>query len=61
MKNKNPDYIFKCSKCYHCVYVDKKDPDSIKKLLSFNCPVCERPSHSNWMLFGEGNFDKVKD
>lgn len=50
-----PDLIFKCNKCNHEVYVDKV---KATKMLKKNCPECGEEPYENWILIGEGNFDK---
>ncbi len=50
-----PDFIFKCTKCSHEVYVTKKD---ILKMLKTDCPECGEEAYENWSLIGEGDFEK---
>ena len=53
-----PDYIFQCEKCNHKVYVDKK---RIDKMLSLDCPECGEEADNNWILEGEGCFERRKN
>lgn len=55
MKKEKPDWIFKCYKCDHNVYITKS---SIKKILKMDCPECGEEPYENWMFIGEGDFDK---
>ncbi len=52
---KKPNWIFKCNKCSHQVYVDKKDTQI---MLKKDCPECGEEAFENWILIGEGNYDK---
>jgi DNA-directed RNA polymerase subunit RPC12/RpoP len=56
MKTK-PDWIFKCRKCNHEVYMDKKK--DIRKFLTLDCPECGEEPFENWVLIGDGNFEKL--
>lgn len=51
---KKPDWIFKCYKCSHKVYVTKKD---IAKMLKTDCPQCGEEAFENWIFIGEGDFE----
>jgi Zn finger protein HypA/HybF involved in hydrogenase expression len=52
---KKPDCVFRCHKCEHEVYVSKK---KVAKMLKLDCPECGEEAFENWILVGEGNFDK---
>ena len=54
-KNLNPDLIFKCYKCSHNLYIDKS---RVKKILKTDCPECGEEPYENWILIGEGNYNK---
>lgn len=55
MKKTKPDWIFECYKCEHELYVTKKH---IAHLLKTDCPHCGEEAHRNWILIGEGDFNK---
>lgn len=48
---KEKDYIFKCRKCSHNLYVPKSKLD---KLLKYDCPECGEESYELWILIGKG-------
>lgn len=50
-----PDWTFSCLKCGHVVYVDKT---KVKKMMKLDCPECGEEAYENWVLCGEGDFDK---
>jgi len=50
-----PEFIFKCRKCNHYIYVDKP---KVAKLLKKDCPNCGEERYGLWILIGEGNYDK---
>jgi predicted RNA-binding Zn-ribbon protein involved in translation (DUF1610 family) len=50
-----PDFILKCYKCSHNVYIEK---DRVHEILKTDCPECGEESFENWILIGEGNYDK---
>lgn len=52
MKNEKPDWIFKCRKCSHNLYVDKL---KLNKLIGLDCPECGEESPI-FIFFGEGKF-----
>ncbi len=52
----NKEFIFKCRKCQHNLYVDKK---KVKTLINTECPRCGEESDEIWILVGEGNFDEL--
>lgn len=53
---KNPDYVFSCLKCQHNLFVDKRQ---VSKVLKKDCPECGEEPYENWVLIGEGDFDKL--
>jgi hypothetical protein len=53
--NKKPDYIFKCKKCKHLIYVNKL---KVYKLLKRGCPECGEEPEKNWLLCGCGDWKK---
>ena len=55
-KEKNPDWVFRCYKCSHNVYIGK---DRVKQMLRLDCPECGEESEENWILIREGNFEKL--
>lgn len=52
------DYIFKCKKCEHILYVNKKE--LTEKLIHKEtcCPDCGEEFYENWIIIGEGNFEE---
>lgn len=48
---KEKDFIFKCRKCYHNLYVSK---GKISKLWDYECPECGEEGYENWIIIGEG-------
>lgn len=55
---KKDDFIFKCYKCGHLVYIDKL---KVKKLLKTDCPDCGEEPYLNWILEGEGDFNSLNN
>lgn len=53
-----PDYIFKCRKCNHNLYVDKKETDKIESMPEYDCPNCGEDGYENWVFIGSGNYDE---
>lgn len=51
---KNPDYVFKCHKCGHMLFIGKK---RILEIPELDCPECGEEPVENWFFLGEGNFD----
>lgn len=51
---KKPDFIFKCYKCGHQVYIAK---EKAIKMLKTDCPECGEEPYNNWILTNEGDFD----
>lgn len=45
------DYIFRCKKCYHNLYVDKS---KITELLEYDCPECGEEADDLWIFSGVG-------
>jgi DNA-directed RNA polymerase subunit RPC12/RpoP len=54
MKEK-PDWIFKCYKCEHQMYVGKEKTSVVLKT---DCPECGEEAYENWILVAEGDYDK---
>lgn len=51
------EFIFKCKKCYHNVYVER---GKIEKLLKSDCPECGEEADELWILLGRGYFSEFK-
>ena len=51
------DFIFKCKKCYHNVYIKR---ERIEKLLKTDCPQCGEEADELWILLGRGHFSHFK-
>ena len=52
---KKPDWVFKCKKCENFTLCSKTQTD---KMLRLNCPTCGEEPLENWILSGEGNWEK---
>jgi hypothetical protein len=52
------DYIFKCKKCYHELYVSR---DKIDDLCDYDCPSCGEEGYLNWIYLGLGILDDCKE
>jgi len=52
---KKLDFFFRCYKCSHLLWVDKKD---ILKMLETDCPNCGEDAYQNWILYDEGNYSE---
>jgi Zn finger protein HypA/HybF involved in hydrogenase expression len=50
------EFIFKCRKCNHNIYVDKP---KVGKLIGTDCPECGEEENELWILVGEGDFDEL--
>jgi len=55
-----PDIVFKCRKCEHYLFVDKKKPKRIYSVNKVSCPNCGEEGDLNWIYVGEGNFEKLE-
>lgn len=55
MKKIKGDYLFKCYKCSHNLYIDK---ERIMRILKLDCPECGEEPHENWIFIGDGDFEK---
>ena len=60
MAKTNPDIVFKCYKCYHHLYISKKDLlGKVIKLPETECPNCGEEGYENWIVLQEGNFKEA--
>lgn len=48
-----PDYVFKCRKCGHLLFLEDVD-----KLLLKDCPECGEESYENWIFKRRGNYEE---
>lgn len=58
--NKYPDLVFRCRKCSHLLFINKK---YISKLMEDDscCPKCGEDSYENWILSREGDYEDEYD
>lgn len=54
---RNPDIKFKCRKCGHNLYITK-GRYTLDEITEMDCPECGEEGYENWILLGDGNYDK---
>lgn len=47
-----------CRKCEHSLYITKEPQINYNSITEIDCPKCGEEGYMNWILLGDGDYDK---